>query len=281
MAGTAALTRAPSGEALFNGFDRGFLTTAQGKTSLYLAGAGLLVSAWKRPRFAFVLLSWVALLFLVANLDALGWLHSYVNNLSVEISLYMPLSALGGYAVAQAVQWLRGWIPPRWQRLYATCLALLAMLACWSAARQLVTILNPVTFLARQADAPALAWIQANIPRDETFLINPFSWGYGLYAGNDGGYWITPIAGQRTMPPAVLYGFDTRRERIRQTSKLAQQVIDLSGDAQGLHDLLIHENIQYIYIGARGGALSPSLLQSSPAFDLLYQQDGAWVFQVK
>ena len=32
---------------------------------------------------------------------------------------------------------------------------------------------------------------------DATVLINPFTWGYGLYAGNDGGFWISPLAGRK------------------------------------------------------------------------------------
>jgi hypothetical protein len=55
-------------------------------------------------------------------------------------------------------------------------------------ARQLISIINPITVLSRSADLPAIEWVKANLPQDETIVINPFSWGYGIYAGADGGF---------------------------------------------------------------------------------------------
>jgi hypothetical protein len=281
LVSSGGLSRTASGEPFFNGFAWGFLNSAQGEAALNLARGGVLISFLRKSRFGFTMLLWVALLFFLANLDALGWIHSFINNLSVEIGLFMPISALGGYAISEIVGWLKERLPQRWRVAYSTSLAVLGVLAAGLAARQLIPILNPVTILARQADTPALVWIQEHIPQDETILINPFSWGYGLYAGNDGGYWITPIAGQRTVPPAVIVGFDTRRERVSRTNQLSKRVIELSADPAGLHTFLNNEGIYYIYIGARGGVLSPARLQSSELFEVLYHKEGTWVFQVK
>jgi len=268
-------------EPLFSGFAWPFLFTAQGKSSLYMAGLGLLVSLWRKPRLALTLTLWVGLLFLLSNLETLGLFRSFLNNLSVEITLFMPLSVLGGYFISQAVHLGEKFTPARWRMGYMVMLAVLSILAAWYAARQLIPILNPVTFLARQADQPALEWIEAHIPRDETILLNPFAWGYGLYGGNDGGFWITPITGRKTLPPPVLYGFDNSANRRDQINHLCQQVIDHSQDAQALYTLLKEHRIGYIYIGARGGVLSSRLLHSSSFFDTLYHQNGTWVFQLK
>ena len=155
------------------------------------------------------------------------------------------------------------------------------IVAAYLAARQILPILNPVTFLFRQADRPALTWIQEHVPTDGTILINPFLWGSGLYAGSDGGYWITPLTGRKTLPPPVLYGLDTSSQRVKEINQLSQQVIDRSQDAQTLYALLQEQGIRYIYIGVRGGVLSADVLQNSPQFSLLYHGDGTWVFQVK
>jgi hypothetical protein len=147
-------------------------------------------------------------------------------------------------------------------------------------ARSLLPIMNPVTFLFRQADRPAMIWINENIPPGETVLINPFLWGYNLYAGSDGGSWIPPLSGRPTSPPPVLYGLDFGRSSSPQVSDFNKQVIELAEYPQALHDLLQANHIRYVYLGARGGVFSPKSLLNSGQFTLLYYLDGAWVFEV-
>ena len=258
-----------------------FLTTAWGKYSLYLAGLGMIWSLIKKPSLALTLALWTVLLFTLANSAALGWFPVFINSVSVEIALFMPIATLGGYFASQVIGLCRRWVPVRYARLYAVILIATGFVVAYLAARQLLPVLNPVTFLFRQADRPALVWIEEHVPKDETILINPFNWGYGLYAGNDGGFWITPLTGIKTLPPPVLYGMDTDQQRIRSITQLSQQVINNSQDASTLHTLLMEKGICYVYIGARGGVLSASALKNSPLFALLYQGEGAWVFQVK
>jgi len=265
----------------FSGFSWPFLTSAWGNYTLYMAGLGLAWSIIKKPVFAFTLVLWTILLFALANLDAMGILPGFINNTSVTISLFIHISALGGYLASQIIH--LGWkaLPKPFSRVYILFLVLSGIAVSWVAARQLLPVLNPITFLFRQADQPALTWISENIPQDETILINPFNWGYGLYAGNDGGFWITPLTGRRSMPPPVLYGMDNNVERIRKITRFSQQIVERSQDPNSLHELLQEQNIRYIYIGARGGVLSPRSMQNSPLYQSLYHQDGAWVFQVK
>jgi hypothetical protein len=267
--------------ALFNGFAWSFLVTAQGTTTLYLAGLGFFLGLARKSLVSLTNLIWVALLFLLSNLNLLGWMRSFINNLSVEIMLFIPISALGGFLIGDGTRLAQRFLPKSWVKFVLGCLAGLAILACGFAGRQLVTILNPITFLARLADRPSLAWIEANIPQDETILVNPFNWGYGIYAGNDGGYWITPVTGRKTIPPPVLYGMDNNLERIRRINRFCQQVIDNAQNASHLHSMLLEQGIRYIYIGARGGILSPRLLQDSGFFQVDYHQGTTWVFQVK
>jgi hypothetical protein len=271
----------PTGEPLFSGFAWPFLLTAQGKTTLYLAGLGILISIFRKPRLAISLILWVALLFILSNLETLGLFRSFINNLSVEIMLFIPISALGGFFLAETIHWIKKWVPARWQPVYFAIILVSGIFGSVYAARQLVTILNPITFLDRQADHPALAWIQDHVPLQETILINPFAWGYGIYAGNDGGYWITPMTGRKTFPPPVLYGFDTNSARNRNISEFSRRVIEYSQDPQGLYDLLEELQIQYIYIGARGGVLSPRLLQESSLYEVIYHHGPTWVLKIR
>ena len=266
----------------FSDFSWGFLTTAFGKPALALAGLGLFLGIIRHRWFALILSLWIGLLFLIANLPALGLPGTgFVNNTSVEIMLFMPFSALGGFAVGWLISRGRALWPARWHKLYYGGLGLAGLAVALAGAQAMLPILNPVTMLFREADRPALSWIQEHIPPDETILINPFSWGYGLYAGSDGGYWITPIAGRKTMPPPVLYGLGNPEPVAQPISEVSRQALEKSGRPVELHDLLTAHNIGYVYIGARGGALSPRLLQESPLFRMLYAENGAWVFQVQ
>jgi hypothetical protein len=82
----------------FQDFSWPFLTTAFGKQTLVLAGLGLVWGILKGKRFAYLLLVWTFLLFLIANLGALGFPGGgMVSSASVEIMLFLPISVLGGF----------------------------------------------------------------------------------------------------------------------------------------------------------------------------------------
>jgi hypothetical protein len=263
----------------FQDFLWSYLTSALGKQSLVLAGLGLLWSFLKRQRFGITLLIWVALIFLLANLAALrlpgGGL---INNSSVEIMLFIPISILGGYFIDQLLIHWNALIPPRLIPASLGVVVILTGFVSYLGARQLIPILNPITILSRNADLSAIQWISDNIPSNETIVINPFAWGYGLYAGNDGGYWISPLSGQPTLPPPVIYGMSSLTEQI---NTLSQQVISLSHDPNAFWEFLYDHKLHYVYLGVRGGVISPERISSSDLFTVIYHQDGVWIFKAK
>ena len=251
---------------LLEGFTWGFLTSAQGEAVLWLAGAGLLLG----------------LLFLLANLSALklpgGGL---VNTVSVEISLFLPLAAAAGYLVAWGLSTSGRLLPHNLRWLPRLALLLGALAAVWLGFRDLLPVLNPVTALYRSADRQAMEWMRENLPEDARVQINPFSWGYSVYAGADGGYWIGPLAGRATNPPPVLYGLDTSEgTALMETSQANQQVLDLAGQPDELYNLLSDQGIDYVYLGARGGGLSPTALLQNQHFKLLYAGNLTYVFEI-
>ena len=265
--------------SFFQDFSWPYLTSALGKQALAVAGLGLLWSLFKRRNMAFTLVFWVLILFFLANLDALKLPGAgLITNLSVEIMLFMPISILAGYFIDQTLLLWKGLIP---RQLLLPSVGVILLLFAWVAtlgSRQLVPIINPVTILSRQADLPAIQWISTNLPENETIVINPFPWGYGLYGGNDGGYWISPLSGRLTLPPPVLYGLGDRYKEINQQ---AREIISSASDPIKLHDYLTSQQIDYVYVGVRGGVISPDKLISSGLFDVLYHQAGAWIFSVK
>jgi len=269
-----------SGEVgLFQDFSWAYLMAGLGKQSLVLAGLGLVWGMIKRLSYAYVLAIWTAFLFMMANSGALHLPGgNLINNTSVEIMLFVPISILGGYFIYELTTAWKVLLPQRLVTPFLVITALAIGCVALTGARQLATILNPVTILSREADLAAIEWIKDNIPEGETIVINPFAWGYGVYAGNDGGYWISPLAGRKTLPPPVLYAFEAAREK---TNEQSQKVIDLSPDPAAFREFLLSNQLKFIYIGARGGVLSPQKLLSSGMFSLLYQKEGTWIFAVK
>jgi len=271
----------PAGRDPFSGITWPYLNTAWGSYILVLAGLGCLWSIARRRSSGLVLLIWTGMLYALANLGSLGLPGSgFVNSISVTISLFLPVSTLAAYLLAEVIQTWREALPWRWRPLYRWGLAAGGLALAVLAARPLLTLLNPVTFMFREADRAGIAWAAKNLPPGETVLVNPFAWGYGQYAGNDGGYWLSALGDHPTMPPPVLYGLSNSTEYLQHINEVSQRVIDLGSDPQALHKLLAEENISYIYIGGRGGAISAHALRSSPLFAQRYTHHGVFIFEV-
>jgi len=272
------LTTTAGTPTFFSDFSWAFLSTALGQPVMLLAVLGLIIGIIQLRSFVFTLLTWIVLLFTLANLGPLGLPGAYfINNSSVVIMLFLPISVLAGYFISWVISLGERWLIPPWRHVFWVSTAIAGVFITFLGARTIMPILNQDTMLFRNADFAALDWIKDNTPPDETVLINPFSWGYGMYAGNDGGYWITPLSYRKSMPPPALYGLSV--DLFTQVNQVSKNVIALSDDIDSLHAYLWENDLHYIYVGARGGALSPRDMNDSPLFDLLYDQDGTWVFQ--
>jgi hypothetical protein len=275
------------GAVNFNTFAWNYLTSGLGNYTLALAGLGLVLAILLRRWFALTLLLWTGLIFAFANLDRLSVPGAgFINNTSVQISLFVPIAVLGGYFLAMLVTgllMLLEKLPLNQQRaqiiLYAIICAI-SLAAIVRGARTMIPLLNSVTFLYRQADQAAMEWIGENIPPSETILLNTFSWGYGLYAGSDGGYWISSLAGRKTMPPPVLYGLTNDPAELGAINQLSQQILDSGNQPGELASLMRQAGLRYVYIGAKGGSLSARALLESGFFQPLYQANGTWLFQL-
>lgn len=265
----------------FSDFSWGFLTSAWGRYALYSAGAGILAGLVLKKTFPWIFGLWLGLLVILANPALLGLPGGgFVNNISVEISLFLPISAAAGFLPGWLLERSQEIFPRNWRAVLLGLVSIGGLAGAFYAGQALVPILNSGTFLFREADRKALIWIADNLPGDEPVLINPFAWGYGLYAGNDGGYWIAPLAGHPTHPPPALYGLGNQAEIVQSISDLSRQAIDLGAQPDGLRALMLEQNIDFVYTGARGGVFSPASLEASSAFRTLYHQDGTWVFEV-
>ena len=256
-----------------------FLKPGMGETALIMAGIGLLLGVILLKRFPITILLWTGTIYLLANMGIFKLPGSgFVNPVSMEITLFMPIAISGGFAIGGILEILDKFAPQRWKVAPRVLLVILGGGASVLGAQRLLPTLNPITFLAREADFPAINWISENIPKGEAILINPTGWGYGLYMGQDGGYWISSLTEHQTLPPPVLYGLGKPDENKR-INQLIESVLPIGEDAAALWELLQSENIHFVYTGGRGGILSPQALMESELFEVRYQQEGTWVFE--
>jgi hypothetical protein len=256
-----------------------YLKPGLGIQALAMAGFGLVLGLFLFKRFAITVILWTGLMYLLANLSVFGLPGSgFVNPVSMEITLFMPIAVLSGFAVGGTLEFLEKYISESWQIGIRALIIIIGAGVAILGTQNLLPKLNPITFLAREADFPAIAWIDRNIPDEEVFLINPTGWGYGLYMGNDGGYWISPLTGHQTTTPPVIYGLG-KPEEIDTINQLVEKLLPIGEDPQALWKLMRNNNIRYIYLGVRGGILSPKVLSESSLFITRYQQGGTWVFE--
>lgn len=257
-------------EYVTSGFDRYVLT---------LGTLGTIVALLKRKPFAGILLVWVGALFVITNPFLLGLPGAgMINNVSMLIMWFMPLAIgcgfLGDELIGNWLTWLKG----KWRvRCYAIVSIVLIALGVEGALNQ-TTIVNPDLVLAIESDRAALSWIETYAESDSRFLINATPWS-GLYAGTDGGYWITPLTGRRTTTPPALYGLE-KVELALHVTQLNQRVEELANDPAGLWALLRDEGVRYVYVGALGGALDPTMLSRAAGFRTRYANGRAYVFEV-
>ena len=261
-----------------------FQNSATGRPITLLAGAAFIIAFLRRQGAtqAIILGMWILGMLLLANLRALGLPGAgFVNSLSVEITLFLPITILAGSLLARLINGINVVVPYKFTSLYAFTTSLALLIVTLVASPRLITILNSTTFLLRQADRPALAWIDSHTPADAVFWTNAFNWGYSLYATSDGGAWIAPVTGRASLPPPVLYGLDLNRSRMDLTSQRVREAIDLSNEPALLSQELRAMGVTHVFIGARGGPLSPAILLASPDFNNLYHTDGVWIFALQ
>ncbi|PWH16043.1 MAG: hypothetical protein DDG59_10325 [Anaerolineae bacterium] len=259
----------------------GLLTPALGKIVLALAALGFAIELLRHSRSGLVLAIWMGLCFATIYLTHfISRGIGFLNMTSVTISLYLPLSALGAQGTALIFQWLRRLfnLKSRWLSITLSLCAIL--ISAFLGGRTLIPLLNPITMLVRSDDLKAMNFIRTATPIDQSFLIQPFLWGYGLYAGQDGGAWIPALAHRPTIPPPVLFALSDQGEQVRQINQISQRVLEKPRDAAYIAKIMSEQGLAYLYLGAKGGSISAWEISQSPAFEQIYHEGGVFIFRL-
>jgi hypothetical protein len=254
-----------------------------------------------------VVILWVALL-----VGSLWPVPGAIGSYAVAISLYIPLSALGGYGFALLAQLVKELGRVRITEP-AFALALLAITPIVALATGTWHTGDPGSYSSvHDPDVEAFAWIEANTPPEARFLIgSTFSYaGRGLTA-TDAGMWLPLLADRNVSVPALsagqehpidpLFFTDTRRLAAYtqpfgapgqpgdslQVNLVARNVITAPGDLSSPQALALMQKlgISHVYSSAKIGNSHPrldveALRRDTDHYHLVYFKDGVYVFEI-
>jgi hypothetical protein len=255
---------------------------------LIAALLGIVAGLVQRLGWALFLSLWVCLVFLAANPNWLGLpgattlsnFSGVLNNFTVLLSLYMPVSILCGYLGSIAIDALPRRLSPLLHAVIAVAILLLSLVGVKNA----LETVSSGNVLVTAPDLQAMQWIEGNTPEAAKFLINHvFEYDDNVIVGSDGGWWIPLLAKRGNTVPPITYGHEaaTDSDYIRKVNDLARylEVSDLSSfeTVQALRG----NGITHVYIGPKGGHLPLEVFEGSDAYRLLYHKDRAWVFELQ
>ncbi len=172
------------------------------------------------------------------------------------------------------------WLGPVWSnRVQAASFGVVLVVFLAWGMRETRNVINSVTVLATRADVAALDWIQENTPQDARFYINSTPWIGNVYRGIDGGFWLEPYTGRLSLVPPSLYGL-AGQDTVAQVKDWADRSGKLVGCDAAFWTLAREAGLTHIYIRQGSGALQPDALADCPRLELLYSQDGVFIYRI-
>jgi hypothetical protein len=251
-----------------------------------LSICGFLWGVYKRERAVIVTALWVVIVSVITNPTIFGFPSTWlVNNASLAISLFVPFAILGGYFLTSLSDLVQAKLSSniqypisniRWL-MFAVVIFLVVL---WGAG-EMLTIVNPSTVLAARDDMAAMVWIRSNIPSDARFLINIRHWQGGTYVGSDGGYWIPLLTGRDTILPPAIYTYGSA-EYVKGINDLAEEIVAIESFYEESTRRLLRDNgVTHVYIGARGGSITPQMLMDSSYYRPVYFNGAVWIFRIQ
>jgi hypothetical protein len=271
-----------------NGYSAPDMARALANGMGWLALIGLLALLGARRWQALVLIGWAGLAWLAANPHLLGLNGSGIlSNFAVIVAAYLVLAPLAGAGIAAVFNTgervVRAW-PAGAAALPIALGAVLLAGGVYVQAR----MVDPTYSLYTHADDQAAGWIRSETPPNAKFFVNSFpAFGATVYAGSDGGWWLTLTAGRETNLEPMALGFEAA-----DTTGYYQTVLDRNRavlqhpiDSPAAAAALRAAGYSYLYDGPAanppGEYLDPARLNASPLYEQVYSQDGVTIWKVR
>ncbi|MGC9359131.1 MAG: DUF6541 family protein [Anaerolineae bacterium] len=268
-----------------NAFPLRYFEGVTTRVLLVLAALGGIWGLVRRTRETLPLIAWVALATLVSLPQVVGLPPSWLMSSSaLAISFWVLVSILGGLLVGDLVGVARDAISERWelstwQQGGAPVLAAAMTLAVGWGAWGMVDVVNPTTVLADVRDMDAMAWIRAETPESASFLVNARNWIPGISVGTDAGWWIPYLTGRRATQPPILYYQGPASYR-NDVAAVVEQMAQWEQPDDAFETWVRQLGVTHIYVGSRGGPLTPRLLDGCSALEIVYSSGPVRIYQV-
>ncbi|WP_242604900.1 MULTISPECIES: hypothetical protein [Chloroflexus] len=256
------------------------------------AALGLASLLWRRQSSGVVLVVWAVLAWLVANPQLLGLNgQGMITAFTVLIGAYLAIAPAAGAGWFFLMRSLALVLPVNWRHNVGTIITAqlitgLAILG-WGTHMQ-ATILDPAYQLATPADLAAAQWIKTNLPEDAAIYVNGFpAYGGYVYAGNDGGWWLSFLTGRRTnlLPMAVGFEAVDPPDTLRNIAQLNQSIQQHPIGSAEAATALRANGFTFLYNGPAANPaneyLDPGQIDQSPYYEVIYRQDGVSIWRIR
>jgi hypothetical protein len=127
----------------------------------------------------------------------------------------------------------------------------------------------------------AIGWVARSTPPEARFLVNAAGWLGTVDRGEDGGWWLLPLAGRQVSTPPVIYTYgqaayvrDVKRQTawLRDGKEQAPEQIAAFMRANGYG---------YVYATASAHLLRPEPLLQSGLFEELFRQGQVSILRLR
>ncbi len=258
-------------------FPFGYATAGNDRFLLGAALVGLAIAAIGRPRLLILAAVWGGLVLLAANPQTFGLpVFLWLNNDSLAIALFLPAAIYAGYAVSSVGDAVRF---DRWPAARRSTLGTFIVVAAFTQAPSLLSLVNPCCYLAKESDLRAMKWVEEHTAPDARFVINGYRWSGNAWAGNDAGYWLPVLARRATTLPPLFYNAGLPTDALA-IDEVAAKIEKIGSNPPSLAAAARANHADYVYVGTGGGPIDPFALANDPEFRVVYREDGAWVFEV-
>lgn len=267
----------PEPEATFFTIDRMGDLVLSYPTNIALLALLVLALAWgiwKRSFGVWVMLVWALLMVALSQPWAA---NEYMDTVSVVQSLFVPGAVIIGLAAVLFWEVDRGpWRPLHW--LVGGVIGGLSLLGASSISR----IVEPGAAYVLAQDMAAVRWVSEQTPEDALFMVNTYTFDFmpEYVIGSDAGGWLPVLAGRRVVTAPMTYPIE--RLSVENYPQQIRRLAELSSDLAGAEAVaeLRRLGVTHVFIGQRGGPISPAQLLASPDYVLAFQDGDVYVFRL-
>ncbi len=209
----------------------------------------------------------------------LGKIGSLLDPVTMMISSYFPIVILILIGIDQVHRMITN---KRAQTLVDLFVVAFVVYAAMVGILRWVNIdFEPEEFVTFE-DVQAGKWIEKNTPPDALFVTNTYQFSFQeeLVIAMDAGYWLPVIAHRPTLIPPMVYLIERMNANdIQYRGAIVHSFGGHLGSQEAV-EYLLSQGVDYLYIGAKGGIINYSEIETSTYYTLVYSTPSVRVYKI-